>query len=188
MPSRLQGQQRRKEGKVQLAIQRRVRYKLSSPEKVGPTTPAPTIDSGAVVHKGSTGTGPSTYSGECTDGRWGGGEITTITDSTTTSRGYEGASSSTLGHELETSATAQTDSSETERVQGPFNTEVTAFGHQQHGGARAALGSGKHPRQQAGFDMYVSIHMGCPKHPKRKSITNAECCMIEMEDTGMGAD
>jgi hypothetical protein len=32
---------------------------------------------------------------------------------------------------LETSATAQTDSSEMGRVQGPFNTEVTASGHQQ---------------------------------------------------------
>jgi hypothetical protein len=74
------------------------------------------------------------------------------------------------------------------RVRGPFNTKVTTFGHQQHGGARAALGSSKHPRQQAGFDMYVSIHTGCPKHPERKLITNTECCIIEMEDTGMGAN
>jgi hypothetical protein len=154
---------------------------------VGPTTPAPTIDSGAIVRKGSTGTGPSMYSGGCTDGRWGGGEIPTITDSTTTPRGYEGAIRSTLRRELETSATAQTNSSETGRVRGSSNTKVTASGHQQHG-ARAALGSGKHPRQQAGFDTYASICMRHTKHPERKSITNAECCIIEMEDTGMGAN
>jgi hypothetical protein len=188
MSSRLRGQQRRKEGEVQLAIRRRVRYKFSSPEKAGPTTPAPTIDSGAVVRKGSTGTSPSTYSGGRTDGRRGGGEIPTITDSTTTPRGYEGASRSTSRCELETSATAQTDSSETGRVRRSSNTEVTASGHQQRGGARAALGSGKHPRQRAGFDMYASICTGRPKRPERKSITNAECCIIEMEDTGMGAD
>jgi hypothetical protein len=88
---------------------------------------------------------------------------------------------------LETSTIAQTDSSETGRVWGPFNTKVTSFGHQQHGGAKAALGSSKHPGQQAGFDTYVSIHMGCPKYPERKLITNAECCIIEMEDTRMGA-
>jgi hypothetical protein len=92
------------------------------------------------------------------------------------------------GVKLETSATAQTDSSEMGRVWGSFNTKVTASGHQQCRGARAALGSGKHPRQRAGFDMYVSIHTGHPKRPEKKSITNAECCIIEMEDTRMGAD